>query len=90
MKNHIDWLNSDNWIAISPQEFSKFSGVSLKGVHLLIENNYIDYIFRDKKPFIPVPSITYYALQKAETLGSSSEINWTSDLQTLISKKATA
>ena len=76
MENNVGWLDSKSWVLVSPQEFSRFALINLKGVHTLIENNDIDCIKRGKKKLIPVPIINYYAMLKAESPGSSGEVNW--------------
>lgn len=76
MENNVGWLDSKSWVLVSPQEFSRFALINLKGVHTLIENHDIDSIQRGKKTLIPVPIINYYAMRKAESLGSLGEVNW--------------
>ena len=76
MKNKVGWLDSENWVLVSPQEFSRFALITLKGVHSLIESHDIDSVCLDKKTLIPVPIVNFYALQKSESSGSSGEVNW--------------
>ena len=77
MEKNVDWMDSDKWILVSPQEFSRFALIKLKGVHSLIESRDIDTICRGEKTLIPVPIVNYYAMQKSEAEGSVTEVNWT-------------
>lgn len=59
MNTTCEWLNHKSFVYLSPQRFSWFAGISLKGINSLIVNDEIDFVCVEKKIFIPVPIWRY-------------------------------
>lgn len=89
MEKNVDWLDSDKWVLVSPQEFSRFALIKLKGVHSLIKSRDIDTICRGEKTLIPVPIANYYAVRKSEIQGVVTEVNWSKTSKNEANRKET-
>ena len=76
MEHKSDWLDRGKFVFLSPQRFSWFSGISLKGIHSLIENDEIDFVCIDKKKLIPVPTWKYYSTFTSVSQESIKQLEW--------------
>ena len=76
MEYKYEWLNHQKFVFLSPQRFSWFSEISLKGVHLLIENEEIDFVCIGKKRLIPVPTWKYYSTFISGSQDPVEQLEW--------------
>jgi len=76
MNTTCEWLNHKLFVFLSPLRFSWFSGISLKGINSLIENNEIDFVCVEKKILIPVPIWKYSPSSNLDASIKPGEVQW--------------